>query len=177
MKADIVVGLQFGSEGKGVVIERLLQNKKHNYDMSIRVQSSQSGHTVQYKGKEYTMQSIPCAWVDPNVQLILGPGCFTERKILMNEINMINEAMGGDVRDRLYVDERVFEVTNEDKKEEKVNLLQQNIGSTQHGCGAALINKLWRTKGSYNGNFLHWCYVNQIKTEDTIKLINNSCYA
>jgi adenylosuccinate synthase len=173
MKADVVVGLQFGSEAKGAAISRILHFNSE-YDMSMRVQSTQAGHTVYYKDKEFKMQSIPCAWTNPNVELLLGPGCFTERELLLKEIKDINTAIGGDVRDRLFVDKRVFEVTQEDKNDEIACNLQKAIGSTAHGCGASLFRKLWRLRGKDNEEFLNWCFDNKIKVADTIERMQNA---
>lgn len=171
MKADLVLGMNFGSEAKGAAISRILHFV--GYDMSMRVQSTQAGHTIWYKDKEYKMQSIPCAWTDPNVELLLGPGCFTERKLLLDEINMINEAMGGDVRDRLFVDRRVWEVTDADKAEEARAKITEKQGSTGHGCGASLVLKMWRTRAD-NVDFMRWCDDNGIKTVDTIEHMRNA---
>lgn len=140
MKADVIVDLQYGSTGKGAVAAYLTRKRK--YACSIRAQSIQAGHTVEYKGKFYKMRTIPCAWVDRDVQLWLAPGAFIEKNLLLREIEMVSEATGEDVRKRLLVDYRAFYVTEEDVRAEEG--LDKLMGSTAHGAGASLIRKLWR---------------------------------
>ena len=67
---DILVGLQFGSEGKG----RVTADIAKYYEGGMRVQSVQAGHTVWFKGKKYVMRTIPCTWVNPNCELFIGAG-------------------------------------------------------------------------------------------------------
>jgi adenylosuccinate synthase len=145
MRADIVVDLQFGSTGKGAVCAFLAKERSVRYNSSIRVQSIQAGHTVYYGGNAYKMRTIPCAWVDPDVELLLGPGCFIDKALLMREIEMVRKATGKDPRDRLFLDYRAFYVTPEDEKEEVDRAIERGMGSTAHGAGSSLIRKLWRT--------------------------------
>ena len=79
MKVDVLLDLSFGSSAKGHVIEDLLKYRK--YTSSIRTGATNAGHSLSYKGKMYSVQTIPCAWVDPNVKLFLGAGCFIEKKL------------------------------------------------------------------------------------------------
>lgn len=142
MKCDVVVGLQYGSEAKGKLCQKLAVDRK--YDYSVRVQSIQAGHTVFYKGTRYKMRTIPCAWVEPNTMLLLGPGCFIHKELLLKEIGML-ESIGIPIRERLIVDYRAFYVVDEDFAVEKSSDLTGKIGSTSEGAGASLIRKLWRT--------------------------------
>ena len=144
MKVDVLLDLSFGSSAKGHVIEDLLKHRK--YTSSIRTGATNAGHSLSYKGKMYSVQTIPCAWVDPNVKLFLGAGCFIEKKLLEKEIAMINEAMPeADVRDRLFIDYRATILEQQDIDAENDGAgMNKEMGSTAHGCGAILIRKLWR---------------------------------
>ena len=143
MKVDIIVDLSFGSSAKGHVIEDLLKARK--YDASIRTGATNAGHSLTYEGEMYSVQTIPCAWVDPNVKLFLGAGCFIEKKLLEREIEMINKATGQDVRERLYIDARATILEDQDIEAENDGAgMNKEMGSTAHGCGAILIRKLWR---------------------------------
>lgn len=171
MKADVIVDLQFGSTGKGAVAAYLV--KKREYDASVRVQSIQAGHTLYHNGQPYKMRTIPCAWVNPDVKLVLGPGCFIEKELLLNEIDMINGAMGGDVRDRLIVDHRATYIIPEDAKLEEKLKLEKKMGSTAHGAGASLIRKLWRDSPPTRVCDDSWARENGIRTQDTIRYLQN----
>jgi len=171
MIVDVIVDLQFGSTGKGAVAAALVTSLGMKYDSSVRVQSVQAGHTVYFKGKPYKMRTIPCAWVDPDVKLVLGAGCFLNKELLLREIDMIREATGRDPRERLIVDPRAFYVTAEDEAEEVSRKLDRGMGSTAHGAGSSLIRKLWRTDfSSGNGRVGDdpWAAGHGIRVEDTI---------
>jgi len=169
MKCEVLVDLGFGSTGKGAVASYLA--KKNKYDASIRVQSIQAGHTLYNNGNKYIMRTIPCAWVNPNIALVLGPGIFLEKELLLHEIEMISKAMGEDVRDRLYVDFRATYIIPEDVEAEKN--LDKDIGSTAHGCGSSLIRKIWR-RGPFTAvRDDTWAKDNGIKVVDTIRLMQN----
>lgn len=171
MKCDVVVDLQFGSTAKGKLCQYLAMNRK--YDFSIRVQSIQAGHTVIRDGIEYKMQTIPCAWVNPNVMLILGPGCFIEKNQLLKEIGWIEQA-GISVRDRLILDYRATYITEEDKAEERANRLTESMGSTSEGAGASLIRKLWRKGGVVQVKDDMWAVKNRLMEADTLEIIQKA---
>ena len=154
MRCEVIVDLQFGSTGKGAVAA-YLANRRH-FDASLRVQSIQAGHTVYYKGKPYKMRTIPCAWVDPSCILILGPGAFIEKELLLEEIRMVTEATGEDVCDRLYLDSRATYILPEDFQVEKDAQIEGKIGSTAHGAGASLVRKIMRASTPTRVIDDHW---------------------
>jgi adenylosuccinate synthase len=168
MRVDAIVDLQYGSTGKGKIAALLARSMK--YDASVRVQSIQAGHTIYYNGKDYKMRTIPCAWVRPEVKLILGPGIFIEKELLMDEIAMINEATGEDVRKRLFVDFRATYIENQDFVTEEG--LAKAIGSTQEGAGASLVRKIARAGGTVQVKDTLWAAENGINVVDTVDLLN-----
>jgi len=167
LECDVVVDMQFGSTGKGSAVVQLVSERI--YDASVRVQSIQAGHTIYYEDKPYKMRTIPCAWVDPDVKLILGAGCFIDKELLLEEIKMITDATGKDPRDRLYVDFRAFYVIAEDVTAEMD--LEGKMGSTAHGAGASLIRKMWRRSAPTRVIDDNWATNNGIKIVDTIELL------
>ncbi len=171
MKCDVVIDLQYGSTAKGKICARLAKTGK--YDASVRVQSIQAGHTIYYKGEAFKMQTIPVAWVDPNVDLILGAGIFIKKSLLLKEIEMINEAMGGDVRKRLYLDYRANYITQADIDAESSNELTRKIGSTGEGAGSSLIRKIWRKDEPTRVEDDDWAIRNGLKVVDTIERMND----
>lgn len=171
MKVDVIVDLQFGSTAKGKVAQQLAISRK--YDSSMRVQSIQAGHTVILpNGDEFKMQTIPCAWVNPDVLLYLGPGCFIQREQLMREIGWI-ESYGFKVRDRLVLDYRATYITDQDKDEEGVSRLSEKMGSTGEGAGASLIRKLWRAGGVVQVKDDDWAMTQGLTVGDTITMMQS----
>lgn len=168
MKCDVVVDMQFGSTGKGQAVVKLATERE--YEAAVRVQSIQAGHTIYYCGKPYKMRTIPCAWVDPDVKLILGAGCFIDKKLLLEEIAMVSEATGRDVRERLILDPRATYVLDSDVEAEKG--LDGQIGSTAHGAGASLIRKLWRREPPSRVCDDDWALNNGLMVEDTVLMLD-----
>jgi len=169
---DVLVGMQYGSEGKGSAVQYLL-SKDHDYGATMRVGSTQAGHTIHHtpRGHEYarkfTMQVLPCGWVDPELVLYVGAGASIDRGLLLDEVANIRSATGEDIRGRLFIDSRVWEVTIVDVHKENVQQLSSYIGSTAHGCGASLIRKLWRS--SDNSELIYWLKDNGFNVVDTIE--------
>lgn len=171
MRADVVVDMQFGSTGKGAAVVQLVRERE--YAAAVRVQSIQAGHTIYFHGKPYKMRTIPCAWVDPKVKLVLGAGCFIDKELLLSEIDMISEATGHDVRSRLYVDFRATYVLPEDVEAEAARSIERKMGSTAHGAGASLVRKLWRDSAPTRVCDDGWASEHGIHVTDTIRLLND----
>lgn len=167
MKVDILVGLQYGSEGKGKVCADIAEF----YDGMMRVQSIQAGHTVVYDGKIFKMRQIPCGWVNPKCKLFIGAGGFIKMDVLMSEIEML-EKIGISVRERLFIDYRVTLVEERHGKAEQG--LVKSIGSTGEGAGQSLCEKLMRSPDVARvENLIDDFEYYHLNVTDTIRMINN----
>lgn len=169
MRADVVVDLQFGSTAKGKLCQLLAVREL--YDFAVRVQSIQAGHTVIYQGREYKMRTIPCAWVRPETALVLGPGAFIWKQLLLEEIKMLEEVVP-DIRSRLYVDYRAYYVRDLDFGAEISKDLMNKIGSTSEGAGASLIRKMWREPGSRVADD-DWAIQQKLNVCDTVSMMQD----
>ena len=69
-KLTVLVGGQYGSEGKGAIAKHIA----FDYDVHVRVGSPNAGHTIYWDGQKHVMQSIPCGWVDPHAKIVIGRG-------------------------------------------------------------------------------------------------------
>ncbi len=138
----IVVGGQYGSESKGLVAADLAVERKAYY--CVRTGAINAGHTVYFEGKPYVNQQIPVGWVNLNAKLVIGAGAYIDPEILAQEVKMINEATGLDVRERLFIDQRCGSHLREDYKTEEDMKLHGKMGSTGHGCMAAIVRKMAR---------------------------------
>jgi adenylosuccinate synthase len=127
-----IVGLQYGSEGKGHV-SHLLSSL---CNLAIRTGGPNAGHTIRHRGVEFKMRQVPCAFVNPASVLAIGPGGLINAEVLENEISTIQRA-GYTLAGRLYVHENVGVIAPEHIDEEKVAQLRESIGSTVEGVGAA----------------------------------------
>jgi adenylosuccinate synthase len=134
---DVIVGGQFGSEGKGNIAAYLASE----YDVLIRVGGPNAGHTVSSASGIYTYHQLPSGTRDTQAEILLGPGMTINVQKLLTEIK--------DCRitpERLFIDPQAMIIESRDIRKEKG--LVANIGSTGQGGGAAAARRiLGRTKG------------------------------
>ena len=71
-----VVGAQYGSEGKGVIVNYLA----NRYHVHVRTGGPNAGHSFIHKGRIWKMQVIPCGWTNPEAILVLGRGMLGTRR-------------------------------------------------------------------------------------------------
>lgn len=136
-----VVGAQYGSEGKGVIVRHIADR----YSIHVRTGGSNAGHTLIHRGKRYAMQVIPVGWVNMDAILVLGAGGVIDIEILKREINMLLE-VDPNITNRIYIDRNSGLILPSHYAEEGgvKGELHKRIGSTGKGVGAARISRLQR---------------------------------
>ncbi len=128
---DVVVGGEYGSEGKGQIVAYLSKE----YDLLVRVGGPNAGHRVFAKPESYTHHHLPSGTKKSTAKLLLGPG------MVINPKNLLTEIMECDVEsDRLSIDPQAMIIDEEDIKSE-IELVK-TIGSTGQGVGAATARKI-----------------------------------
>jgi adenylosuccinate synthase len=136
--ADILVGLSYGDEGKGCVTNALL--KTGGYTHCVKSNGGHnSGHTIVHEGKKIVTHAVPSGVVQ-GIKSIIGPGCVVNFSLLNKEIEEL-EAAGVNVRDFLYIDERVNIIETEHLEEDSHD---SKIGTTRRGNGPAYRDKYGR---------------------------------
>lgn len=141
MPVTVVVGGQFGSEGKGKVAHFLA--KEQGASVAVRVGGSNAGHTAyDEEGRKHTFRHLPTAALLPDVLCVLGPGSLIDPGVLEEEVERIGLAS-----ERLHVDPMAFVITEEHKRREADCGLTARIGSTGSGTGAALVERVERSSG------------------------------
>lgn len=143
MKSVVVVGAQWGDEGKGKVVDYL----SGSFDYIARVAGGHNaGHTVIIGKDKYVLQLIPCGILRPKQHAIIGNGCVVDPAALVNEIEMLAKA-GIDVKGRLHVSNRahlIFPYHRELDKAAETALGENKIGTTSRGIGPAYEDKMAR---------------------------------
>jgi len=138
MPVTVVVGGQFGGEGKGKVAHYLA--REMNAKAAVRVGGSNSGHTViDPLGNALILRHLPTPSILPDVMCILGAGSYIDVDILFDEIDRT-----GLTADRLLIDPNAVVVTRDEITTEMNSTLRSSIGSTQSGTGAAVIRRISR---------------------------------
>jgi len=141
MPVTVVVGGQFGSEGKGKVAHFLA--KEMGAKIAVRVGGSNSGHTViGADGQPIIFRHLPTPSILPDVMCVLGAGSYVNVEVLLEEIRRSNLSP-----DRLIIDENAVLVSDDEILEEQQSNLQATIGSTLSGTGAALAKRISRVSG------------------------------
>lgn len=134
---DVIIGMQFGSEGKGK-IAALLAKK---YAGAVRVGAPNAGHSIIHNGTLYKMRSIPCTWINPFCKLYIGAGGLINLDVLSAELTML---AGQGIEERLGIDINAGIVTHEDIEAEEKAKMYEGIGSTCEGIGEAMARKILR---------------------------------
>ena len=138
MPVSIVVGGQFGSEGKGKVAHYLALKMEASF--AVRCGGPNSGHTViDPSGKARIFQQLPTAAILPDVKLAICAGSYIDLDILFREIQET-----GVGPDRLIIDPDAVIITEEIKQREVQSGLIGRIGSTGSGTGAAVVARINR---------------------------------
>ncbi len=137
MGVSIVVGGQYGSEGKGKVA--LFFAKKLGASIAVRVGGSNSGHTVNYKGRTLAFRVLPVASVLQNVVSVLPAGSYIDVDALQYEIQKT-----GIDKSLLKIHPNAAVITQDMKDFDVSSNLITSIGSTGSGTGAAVLERVSR---------------------------------
>lgn len=128
---DVVVGGQFGSEGKGHICSYLAPE----YEVLVRVGGPNAGHKVFQVPAPYTHRQLPSGTLFSNAKLLIGPGAVIDVETLLREVADCEI----DNR-RLSIDPQAIVITPEDKQAE--GDLVRAIGSTGQGVGVAAARRI-----------------------------------
>jgi len=130
---DVLVGGQYGSEGKGQIAGFLARE----YDLLIRVGGPNAGHTVYQEPEPYTFHHLPSGTNSSSAKLLIVAGAVLYVPTLMKEIADCQVD-----RQRLAIDPQAMVITEKDKKLEAS--LVASIGSTGQGVGRATSRRILR---------------------------------
>lgn len=140
-KLTVLVGGQYGSEGKGAVAAFIA----NGYDVHVRVGSPNAGHTFYWNHAKHVMQSIPCGWINPDAKIVIGRGALLNMKQLMKELVHILHYYPNFL-DRLYIDENagVLDEKFHEMEGGTEGEMHRRIGSTGEGVGPARMARIAR---------------------------------
>jgi adenylosuccinate synthase len=143
MKSVVVVGAQWGDEGKGKVVDYLAGS----FDYIVRVAGGHNaGHTVIIGKEKHVLQLIPCGILRPKQHAVIGMGVVVDPVALVNEIEMLAKS-GIDVQGRLHISNRahlIFPYHRELDKAAESARGANKIGTTSRGIGPAYEDKMAR---------------------------------
>lgn len=143
MKADVLLGLQWGDEGKGKVVDVLTPA----YDVVARFQGGpNAGHTLEFEGQKYVLRSIPSGIFQGNKINVIGNGVVLDPALFKEEAEAL-EASGHDLKDRLVISKKAHLILPThrllDAAYEAVKG-KSKVGTTGKGIGPTYTDKISR---------------------------------
>jgi adenylosuccinate synthase len=139
MPVSVVVGGQFGSEGKGKTSLHIAR-RDPTVSAIIRVGGSNSGHTgVTRDGRTIALRQLPAGAIDGTHRIFLPAGSYIDIGLLLTEIDLL-----GYDPSLLMISPHANVITDEHKAWERETGLRDAIGSTESGTGAAVLSRVAR---------------------------------
>ena len=139
-KADLIVGIQWGDEGKGKIVDMLAQD----YDMVCRSQGGHNaGHTIWVDGVRYALHLIPSGVLNPKAVNVIGNGVVLSPESIIKEMEQF-----GSLEGRLYISDKAhlnlpYHAQIDQAKERLKG--DKAIGTTGKGIGPAYAEKISRS--------------------------------
>jgi adenylosuccinate synthase len=142
MSVQVIVGAQWGDEGKGKIVDLLSED----VDIVARYQGgANAGHTVVIGEQEYVLHLIPSGIFHPNVTCVIGNGVVIDPIALMEEIEQLRR-LNVNITDRLLISHNAHLIMPYHKLLDAIREEGSNrIGTTGRGIGPAYIDKFMRT--------------------------------
>jgi adenylosuccinate synthase len=143
-KTAVVVGAQWGDEGKGKIVDVL----SDRFDVVARYAGGHNaGHTVIIRGQKFVLQLVPCGVLRPDCRAVIGNGVVLDPLAFLKEVGKLRD-LGVNVDEQLFVSNRaqvilpyhrMIELASENAPG------RQKIGTTSRGIGPAYEDKMHRS--------------------------------
>ena len=154
MPATSVIGLQWGDEAKGKVVDLLTEQ----HDVVIRYQGgNNAGHTVKFGGRTYKLSLLPTGMLQAHVQSVIAPGVVIHPKAILQELDSLT-AGGVECADRLMISDRAHVICPWHLLEETAFEKRRGakaIGTTMRGIGTCYRDKVGRFHAIRMGDLIH----------------------
>ena len=143
MKIDLILGLQWGDEGKGKIVDVLTED----YNIIARFQGGpNAGHTLEFDGIKHVLHTIPSGIFHDNKLNIIGNGVVIDPVILKTEIDKLHE-LDVDLSNKLMISRKAHLILPTHRLIDKASELskgKKKIGSTLKGIGPTYMDKTGR---------------------------------
>ena len=142
-KVDVLLGLQWGDEGKGKVVDVLTPR----YDVVARFQGGpNAGHTLEFEGQKYVLRSIPSGIFQGGKVNIIGNGVVLAPDLFMSEAKDL-EKSGHDLKSRLHISKKAHLIMPTHRLLDRAYEIQKGknkVGTTGKGIGPTYTDKVSR---------------------------------
>ena len=154
MSATSVIGLQWGDEAKGKIVDLLSEQ----HEIVVRyLGGNNAGHTVKFDGKTYKLSLLPAGVLNPNVTSVITGGVVINPKAFLQEMASIVEQNGPIEATRLLISDRAHVIFPYHMQEEVVfeqSRKEKAIGTTMRGIGTCYRDKAGRTHAIRMGDLV-----------------------
>lgn len=159
MKNILILGSQWGDEGKGKVVDLLTENA----DCVVRFQGGHNaGHTLVINGEKTILRLLPSGMLRKHIKCFIGNGVVLSPSALLQEISEL-ELKGVPVRDRLFISGACALVLPYHVALDKAKEKQKAIGTTGRGIGPAYEDKIARRALRFADMFNEQLFVEKLK--------------
>lgn len=153
MKVDVILGLQWGDEGKGKVVDVLTPN----YEIVARFQGGpNAGHTLEFEGQKYVLKSIPSGIFQEGKMNIIGNGVVIDPALFKQEVEKLEET-GHILTNRLCISKKAHLILPTHRLLDAASetaMGEEKIGTTGRGIGPTYTDKISR-HGLRVGDLFH----------------------
>lgn len=153
MKVDVLLGLQWGDEGKGKIVDVLTPD----YSIVARFQGGpNAGHTLEFEGQKYVLRSIPSGIFQGDKINIIGNGVVLDPAVFKEEVDGLKQS-GHDLVERLKISKKAHLIMPTHRLLDQAYELDKGtgkIGTTGRGIGPTYTDKISRN-GLRVGDILH----------------------
>lgn len=153
VSATSVVGLQWGDEAKGKIVDFLTDR----HDLVVRYQGgNNAGHTVVSQGIKYKLSLVPSGILRSNVQSVIGTGVVMNPQALLNEMDTLR-GQGVRIEENLLISDRAHVIMPWHQAEEAVleqSRKEEAIGTTMRGIGTCYKEKAGRSHAIRVGDLI-----------------------
>ena len=154
MSATSVIGLQWGDEAKGKIVDLLSEQ----HEIVVRyLGGNNAGHTVKFDGKTYKLSLLPAGVLNPNVTSVITGGVVINPKAFLQEVASIVEQNGPIDPSRLLISDRAHVIFPYHMQEESIfekSRKENAIGTTMRGIGTCYRDKASRTHAIRMGDLM-----------------------
>ena len=153
MKVDVILGLQWGDEGKGKVVDVLTPN----YEIVARFQGGpNAGHTLEFEGQKYILKSIPSGIFQEGKMNIIGNGVVIDPALFKQEVEKLEDS-GHILTERLCISKKAHLILPTHRLLDaalETSMGDEKIGTTGRGIGPTYTDKISR-HGLRVGDLFH----------------------
>jgi adenylosuccinate synthase len=171
MKVDVILGLQWGDEGKGKIVDVLTPN----YEIVARFQGGpNAGHTLEFEGQKYVLKSIPSGIFQDGIMNIIGNGVVIDPALFKQEVEKLEDT-GHILTNRLCISKKAHLILPTHRLLDaalETAMGEEKIGTTGRGIGPTYTDKVSR-HGLRVGDLFHGFEEKYQKAVDRHKKILN----